>query len=114
MELDKNRLGRPVMYRYDAGTGCMVVLSAIPVIKETPHGRWLDDFGRKRFVLNEGRKRYAWETKELALESLRIRTARRITILAAQLKAAQEVAHYIKDRGPDEVDGLRVPVEFDL
>lgn len=78
------------MYRYSVGPGGNPWLHRCEVLKRTPRGKWISDFGKRRFVLNEGRKRFAWETPELALESLRIRLARRIGILKANLQDSED------------------------
>lgn len=66
------------------------------VIKVTQAGQWLQVYGKKKFVLNTSRKKFAYPTRELALESFIARKTRQIGILKAQtiraetaLKAAQ-------------------------
>jgi len=39
------------------------------IVKETPAGFWIRYKGKKKFVLARGRKRFAYETKELAWNS---------------------------------------------
>ena len=92
-----------IMYRYDCGTGEVIMLSTFPVRRSTPKGKWIWAFGKEVFVLNESVKRFAHETKAAALESLRRRTARRIAILTAQLGAAQVVYERLKDATPETV-----------
>ena len=111
------------LYRYESASG-VVYVTTLPVIKTTPAGRWVDEDGRKRFIRNKGRKRYAWETLELALESFIKRKERQQGILEAQLenvKQALEVATKQKDELLDRSRMLVVAgipllefLEFDL
>ena len=62
-------------------------------VKETPCGHWIsdDDFpSSKRWVCKTGRKRFAYPTKKEALESLKARKLRQISILEYQLKYAKD------------------------
>ncbi len=81
------------MYRcYDSRTnlGVDVYLAKYKIIKETPKGKWVGHSEySKRFVLNNSRKRYAWETKEKAIESFISRKKRQIEILRMQLSDAE-------------------------
>lgn len=88
-----------VYYRYEAITTCSwdeyselaiarhvhLQLQRLPVIKRTPKGVWVNDYGTKRFVLDRARKRYACPTPEEAVESLLARKRRRAAILRSQL-----------------------------
>lgn len=62
-----------------------VELRCFPVTKETPKGYWISVFGTRKWVSKTARKRYAYDTKEGALESFRIRTTRRISFLKRDL-----------------------------
>lgn len=62
----------------------------IPVMRETPKCVVLDDCGHQRYVLKDARKRYAYPTKELALESYIIRKQHQIRWTAAQHDVAKE------------------------
>ena len=83
-----------VMYRYEdvmyasmldeydepLGPGRLsIVLREYSIIKRTPKGTWIYT-GNRRFVLNEGRKRFALPTKELAMESFLARKRRQLSI----------------------------------
>lgn len=57
-----------------------------PVLKRTPKGAWIEPDGERRFVLDGPGKRWAHETRALALESLKLRMRRRLAILATQLE----------------------------
>lgn len=62
----------------------------IPVARETAKCVVLDEYGKTRFVLKDARKRYAYPTKELALDSYIIRKQRQIQHSAATYDAAKE------------------------
>ena len=108
MEL-KETVSKPLslgtMYRYvdsrysigseDYGYSTRVSVSILEysVIKQTPGGVWIQDEWRimkPRFVLNRGKKRFALETKELALQSFIARKRKQIIILRNQLLNAKE------------------------
>jgi hypothetical protein len=59
------------------------------VIKKTPHGVVLDEYGKRRFVLDNARKKYASPTEEEALASFHARKRRQIAILTHRLKGAK-------------------------
>ena len=53
-------------------------LCAIPVKRETDKCVVLDEYGHEKFVLKNARKRFAYPTKELALNSYIIRKRHQI------------------------------------
>ena len=59
------------------------------VVRHTPKGVWLNEYGVQRFVLKDARKRYAYPTKELALESYRKRRESYIKRLKNYLHRAE-------------------------
>ena len=75
-----------------------LVLTEFPVQRETPKGYWIDDKSyepRKtpngwRFVLKNGRKKFACSTKTEAYESLLARKQAQIKILSTNLKCAEQ------------------------
>jgi hypothetical protein len=62
----------------------------IPVVRETPKCVVLDEYGRARYVLKDARKRYAYPTKDLALDSYIIRKQRQMQHAAASHDSAKE------------------------
>lgn len=44
-------------------------LLRIRVARHTPKGVWLDEYGVEKFVLKDARRRYAYPTEALALDS---------------------------------------------
>jgi hypothetical protein len=61
------------------------------VLKTTPKGVWLWAHGMKRFVLNEGRKKYAHAKPFDAYHSFVARRTKRSKILRAQLKENEAI-----------------------
>jgi len=79
------------MFRYSNGSPNLD-LEAFKVVRETPKGKWVESpySNKHRFIKNEGRKRFAHETKEAALESFKRRKICQIRILKTQLRTAEE------------------------
>lgn len=78
-------LYRANLNRFDS----TVYFQALPIIKRTPRGTWVLDW-KKRFVLSDGRKRYAYPTRHEALVSFIHRKRKQIAILESQRDAAVE------------------------
>lgn len=90
-------------YRYEAiafgsmdefgdvvSAGTKLSLKKLTVSRVTAKGVWLDTgLPRHRFVLLAARARYACPTEAAALESLKARKLRQISILEAQLRGAK-------------------------
>jgi hypothetical protein len=74
-----------------------LTLQEYPIIKITPKGYWikgihtkkLNDFFIKKWVSNDGLRRFAYDTKELAINNYIKRTEKRIKILTYQLTATK-------------------------
>jgi len=70
--------GAVYRYRYTASIasdgGLQVYCEHYPVIRRTKAGAWIDDVGRSRFVLDGDGKRFAHETREMALRSFHRRS----------------------------------------
>jgi len=65
-------------------------LKTYPVLKVTPKGVQLSVYGKRRFVRNDARKRFACPTKEEAIESFKARKAAQKRIYTARIKAADD------------------------
>ncbi|TPJ51625.1 MULTISPECIES: hypothetical protein [unclassified Mesorhizobium] len=80
-------------YRYEdsASNRTSIHLSRYRVLRETPKGVWLDDYGQGRFVLNGAGKRWAYPTIEQARESFLIRKRRQVQHLKHYLAHAEIV-----------------------
>lgn len=70
--------------------GVSLICEEYQVTKTTPCGVWISLGGEARkWVSSYTKKRFACETKELALESFRARKKRQIRILKAKLEVAE-------------------------
>ncbi len=78
-----------VWYRYDKYSENHIHAFEYPVLKHTPKGVWRDNYGKKRFVLKDGLKRFALPTKKEALESYIRRKKKQIQLLNHQLETAR-------------------------
>jgi hypothetical protein len=65
-------------------------LHKMPVLRRTPKGVWLDNYGGERFVLNGANKRFACPTVEEAQESFKARKEKQIRLLREQIRDAEE------------------------
>ena len=90
------------LYRYETRWTCGIdewdeptashvhsYLSRFPIIKETPKGYWVGDYGRKRWVSNTTRKRFAHRTEAEAAEALRQRKISYVRHQKARLRKAE-------------------------
>jgi hypothetical protein len=82
------------VYRYERDHFCQKIPKSIlrefKVIKITPRGGWIKDYGRSRFILNGGKAKFAYPTKELAWHNFGARTKRHVQILKSQLAYAMD------------------------
>ena len=103
-------------YRYhysNMGTHFVVEVEAFTVIKKTPKGVWISDRSAnsgKRFVLADPcGKRYAYSTKEAALDSLKRRKKRQIAIYKSKISGLEQLI-----AGIDSIEGgsdiIRIPI----
>lgn len=79
----------PIMHRY-YDYGGQVLHQECRILSTTRAGCWVDDYGKKRFVLAKATKRWAHETEEGAMVSFLARKHRQIAILAARINLIQE------------------------
>lgn len=92
------------LYRYENQYD-RITLYSFHVLKETPKGFWIDNWGKKKFVLSgDDGKRFAYETKEAALKSFERRKVLQIEHLKVRLQDAQHVLFCIKGQTPQEVE----------
>ena len=110
----------PVLYRYDtSGSGTSSValfLHKYQALKETTQGWWIEVWDHKererKWVSKTARKRYAYETKELALNSYINRKKRMIAHLSNTLTVTQtavELAMLIREGKKTDNDSLPNP-----
>ncbi len=76
--------------------------STFSLIKETPCGYWIDVYGAKKWVSKNGKKRYAYPTRELAWESYRKRKEKQVSILSCRLAVAKAFLAEAKKELPTE------------
>lgn len=93
-------MSKDKMYRY-SDTGAVLRMDTFEVIRTTPRGKVINMYGKDRFVLNDSRKRFAHETKELALASFIARKHRQISILSHQLDIAKKALNLTSTHTPD-------------
>jgi hypothetical protein len=85
------------MYRYRDNSNPRFyppLLEEFVVVKQTPCGSWIQPYNacpwmRPKFVLDSGKKRFAYPTKELAIDSYIIRKNKQIGIIQARLDNAK-------------------------
>lgn len=80
-------------------------------IKETLHGYWIKDDSRERksnqrWISKEGRKRFAYLDKQLALESFIRRKQVQISIIKYQFKNAESALKQAKELKTKENGGV--------
>ncbi len=86
------------LYRYQRDTSDESWIELFPIeliefetIKETEKGYWIEVLGKLKFVLkSQTGKRFAYETKEAALENFKARTRRSIIIAKNMANISEE------------------------
>ena len=78
-------------YGYTTDSGVSFWCDALPIIKRTAKGAWIDQYGKQRFILNSSVKKWAAPTRDEAWENMKRRLVRRTQILAAQLDTCTHV-----------------------
>ena len=93
-----------VMYRarsgvFDEGGSIRIIIEQHNVLKKTPRGKWVSMPypKKKRFVLDDGVKRFAHETKEGALHALGKRKQIQISWLKYYMRVAETTIRLVKD-----------------
>ena len=66
-----------------------LILREYPIVRATPKGAWINNYGDKKFVNLTANKKFACSTKDGAKESFIARKTRQIKILKAQLHQAE-------------------------
>lgn len=89
------------------GGGVGIHMLTFPVIKETPRGVWIGYGCRRRFVLHEARKRYAYPTVAEAWESLVARRKRESSILKARAAYVSSALDVMAEGMPRDVPVYR-------
>lgn len=91
--------------RYDFRDNVEIYFEVYPIVKHTRCGVWISVDGIDKFVLNCARKKFAYPTKKEALNSLTLRTGRRISILERQLELSRQIADQLERMRNDDKKG---------
>jgi hypothetical protein len=87
-------INREILYRVEAihfQDETTLTFETYRVKRRTKCGAWvIIGLSGEKFILNEGRKRFAYDTKESAMISFKARKQAQIRILTAQLKNAEK------------------------
>lgn len=84
---------KELLYRYDISVytdSSTVYLHTYAIVRRTPKCFVIDRYGHEHFVLMHARKRFAYPTKELALNSLRERLKWRLRHAHSAVAAAEQ------------------------
>lgn len=98
---DEDKLFRYANYKDD------IYLRKYQIIKRTPKGCWVKDLvckSGKRFILNDARKRFAYPTREEALESFMHRKWSQIAIIKKQMQDAKDALSWVDELKKSIVD----------
>lgn len=87
----------------DGFQGNMFRIEAHKVLRYTPAGCWVDNYGKEKFINFSHKKQFAHKTFEEALTAYKKRKDRQILILRAQLKRAEEHRHYINEISLEDI-----------
>lgn len=102
-------------YAYETATGVEIYWTRHRVVRHTPQGVWLYADSRDRggrWVSKTARKRWAYPTKEEALDSFRYRKRKQVAIYTARLDrahAAYELALKLLvavDEDPEAIENM--------
>lgn len=74
-----------------------LTLASFDVLSKTPKGVWLSVYGKKRFVLESARKRFACPSVELAVQSFKARKKRQAEILRGRLRNVERAIDLVDE-----------------
>lgn len=80
--------------------------TSYPVIKRTQCGAWIDDCGKKRFVLNDSVKKWAAPTKKEAWLNYKSRSRHALQHAknnVDKIEAARNTEQFKQDEPPNEI-----------
>ena len=83
-----------------------VKMRRLKVLKHTPKGVWLDDYGNRKWVSKDAKKQFACPTLEAAKHSFIMRKKRQCQILQARLKTATEALKAEEEEDAGRVDEI--------
>lgn len=86
-----------------------IILQEYEIEKETEKGFWIDArHGKNKWVSKKGKKRFAYPTKEQALENLKKRTERRIKLLQNEIDICESALGEIGKVDTSEDDAVAI------
>ena len=86
-------------------------LDRFPVLRKTPRGVWLSNYGEEKFCLNDSRRRFAYPTVELAFDSYQHRKAKQQFYLERDLTKVTKMLARMKREGAKTENGF---ISFNL
>lgn len=84
-------------YTGSMGKKITVTIAKIPVIKNTEKGAWVRWDNKKHFVLNDARKKFAYDTEEEALKAYWYRKRKHLQILTSQLTKIRYIVDHFAE-----------------
>lgn len=91
------------LFRCDAilrAEGMGVGIDHFPVTKKTPKGVWVTAWGGPKFILDGAGRRFAYPTREQAIDSFMRRKRRQIQILHSNLASAEAQLAFAESGAP--------------
>ena len=79
-----------------------ICIKTYRIIKQTAKGVWIENYNSKKFVLLTGRKRFAYPTKEEAINSLKCRKQRQLQIIKGMERIANNIIQQIEQKDINE------------
>ncbi|MFA5600827.1 MAG: hypothetical protein WDA06_09565 [Phenylobacterium sp.] len=82
-----------VLYRYDTKYNSYqigIACTEYEILKKTPKGAWIEGKGKRRFILDDACRKWAWPTKKEALISFLARKRKQLHILDKQFYVAKQ------------------------
>ena len=79
-----------------------ICINTYPVIKQTSKGVWIKFYSDRKFVLLAGRKKFAYPTKEEAINSLKRRKQRQLQIIEGMERIANNIIQQIEKKDINE------------
>ena len=79
-----------------------ICINSYTIIKQTNKGVWIKHYPNKKFVLLTGGKRFAYPTKEEAINSLKRRKQRQLQIIKGMERIANNIIQQIEQKDINE------------
>lgn len=109
-----------ILYRVESSLSGYLRGVKFKVVKETPKGYWIDEFGFKRWISKTGKKRYAYPTMIEAINSFCCKKHRYAIHLKRRLddakKARDKAASIVTQEDMDKLfnNGLHYSSSYQL